>query len=54
MLGLALNSKKLKDRLMDSGALISEINMEYARAMNKVGVGEGGVREAPVRCGECN
>ena len=36
MLGLALNSKKLKDRLMDSGALISEVNMEYARTMNKI------------------
>ncbi|GAX80571.1 hypothetical protein CEUSTIGMA_g8008.t1 [Chlamydomonas eustigma] len=36
MLSLALNSKKLKDRLMDSGQLISEVNMEYARAMNKI------------------
>jgi len=36
MLDLALNSKKLKDRRMDSGTMIGEVNMEYARTMNKV------------------
>ena len=36
MLGFALNSKKLKDKLMDTSQLISEINIEYARTMNKI------------------
>ena len=36
MLGYALNSKKLKDKLMDTSQLVNEINIEYARTMNKV------------------
>ena len=36
MLGFALNSKKLKDKLMDTSQLINEINIEYARTMNKI------------------
>ncbi|KAG1679690.1 hypothetical protein FOA52_006209 [Chlamydomonas sp. UWO 241] len=36
MLGFALNSKRLRDKLMDTSQLISEVNMEYARTMNKV------------------
>jgi dynein heavy chain len=36
MLGYALNSKKLKDKLMDTSQLIHEINIEYARTMNKI------------------
>lgn len=36
VLGFALNSKKLKDKLMDTSQLISEINIEYARTMNKI------------------
>lgn len=36
MLGFALNSKRLKDKLMDSSQLITEINIEYARTMNKI------------------
>ena len=36
MLGYALNSKKLKDKLMDTSQLINEINIEYARTMNKI------------------
>lgn len=31
----ALNSKKLKDKLMDTSSLINEANLEHARAMNK-------------------
>lgn len=38
MVEFALNSKKLKDKLMDTSPLISEVNMEYARTMNKVKV----------------
>jgi len=34
--GFALNSKKLKDKLMDTSQLINEINIEYARTMNKI------------------
>ena len=36
VLGFALNSKKLKDKLMDTSQLISEINIDYARTMNKI------------------
>ncbi|WIA11828.1 hypothetical protein OEZ85_011917 [Tetradesmus obliquus] len=36
VLNFALNSKKLKDRLMDTSSLINEANLEHARAMNKV------------------
>lgn len=36
MLGYALNSKKLKDKLMDTSQLVNEVNIEYARTMNKV------------------
>ena len=36
MLGFALNSKRLKDKLMDSSQLVGEVNLEYARTMNKV------------------
>ncbi|KAG2439747.1 hypothetical protein HYH02_010624 [Chlamydomonas schloesseri] len=36
MLSFALNSKRLKDKLMDTSALIAEVNIEYARTMNKV------------------
>ena len=36
MLGFALNSKKLRDKLMDTSQLINEINIEYARTMNKM------------------
>lgn len=36
MLGFALNSKKLKDKLMDTSQLINEINIEYARTMNRI------------------
>ncbi|KXZ54227.1 hypothetical protein GPECTOR_5g319 [Gonium pectorale] len=36
MLSFALNSKRLKDKLMDTSTLISEVNIEYARTMNKV------------------
>jgi dynein heavy chain len=36
VLGFALNSRKLRDKLMDTSQLISEINMEYARTMNKI------------------
>eukprot|EP00798_Chlamydomonas_sp_ICE-L_P016863 gene16863-23131_t len=36
MLGYALNSKQLKDKLMDSSQLVSEVNLEYARTMNKI------------------
>ena len=36
MLGYALNSKKLKDKLMDTSQLISEVNIEYARTMNRI------------------
>jgi dynein heavy chain len=36
VLTFALNSKKLKDRLMDTSGLINEANLEHARAMNKV------------------
>ena len=32
----ALNSKKLKDKLMDTSQLINEINIDYARTMNKL------------------
>lgn len=36
MLGFALNSKRLKDRLMDSSSLVGEVNIEWARTMNKI------------------
>lgn len=36
MLSFALNSKKLKDKLMDTSVLISEVNTEYARTMNRI------------------
>lgn len=36
MLGFALNSKRLKDRLMDSSSLVGEVNTEWARTMNKI------------------
>jgi dynein heavy chain, axonemal len=36
MLGFALNSKKLKDKLMDTSHLISEVTAEYARTMNRL------------------
>jgi dynein heavy chain len=36
VLNFAANSKKLKDRLMDTSGLINEANLEHARAMNKV------------------
>ena len=36
ILSLAMNSRKLKDRIMESSAMIGEINMEYARTMNKI------------------
>ena len=36
MLGFALNTRKLRERLMDSSQLVSEVNVEYARAMNKI------------------
>lgn len=32
----ALNSKRLKDKLMDTSHLIAELNVDYARAMNRV------------------
>lgn len=55
MLGYALNSKKLKGRLMDTSQLINEINLEHMRAMNKiifdttVARGESGCPAALVR-----
>ncbi|KAJ9531690.1 hypothetical protein QJQ45_021840, partial [Haematococcus lacustris] len=36
MLGYALNSKRLKDRLMDTSQLIGEVNVDYTRTMNKM------------------
>ncbi|MEW5298367.1 MAG: hypothetical protein WDW36_001499 [Sanguina aurantia] len=36
MLGFALNSKRLKDRLLDSSSLVGEVNVEWARTMNKI------------------
>ena len=36
MLGFALNTKRLRERLMDSSTLVSEVNVEYARSMNKI------------------
>ena len=36
ILGFALNSKKLKDKLMDTSQLINEISIEYSRTMNKI------------------
>ena len=36
VLGFALNSRKLRDKLMDTSQFISEINIEYARTMNKI------------------
>lgn len=36
MLGFALNSKRLKDKLMDTSQLINEINIDYARTMNRI------------------
>eukprot|EP00959_Pyramimonas_sp_CCMP1952_P123228 2576280-Pyramimonas_sp.AAC.2 len=36
MLAVALNTKKLKDKLMDTSQLINEVNIEYARTMNKI------------------
>jgi hypothetical protein len=36
MLAYALNSKKLKDKLMDTSPLINEINLEFARTMNRI------------------
>ncbi|KAF5829735.1 dynein heavy chain, N-terminal region 2-domain-containing protein [Dunaliella salina] len=36
ILGFALNSKKLRDKLMDTNALLAEVNTEYARSMNKI------------------
>lgn len=36
MLTFALNSKRLRDRLMDTSQLISEVNLEFARSMNKI------------------
>lgn len=41
MLGFALNSKKLKDKLLDTSQLIQEVNIEYARTMNKIAFDEG-------------
>lgn len=35
VLNFALNSKRLKDKLMDTSTLINEANLEHARAMNK-------------------
>ena len=32
----ALNSKKLKDKLMDTSQLINEVNIDFARTMNKL------------------
>jgi dynein heavy chain len=36
VLGLALNTKALRDRLMDTTAYVNEANLEHARAMCKV------------------
>jgi dynein heavy chain len=36
VLNYALNSKKLKDKLMDTSTLINEANLEHSRAINKV------------------
>jgi len=36
VLGFALNSKKLRDKLMDTNALLAEVNTDYARSMNKI------------------
>ncbi len=36
MLVFALNTKRLKDRPVDTAQLISEVNIEYCRAMNKI------------------
>jgi hypothetical protein len=35
ILGFALNSRKLRDRLMDTSQIISEVNLDYARALNR-------------------
>jgi dynein heavy chain len=36
MLSTALNSKKLKDKLMDTNALLTEVNIDYARSLNRI------------------
>jgi dynein heavy chain len=36
VLGSALNSKRLQERLMDTSSLINEANLEHARTLNKV------------------
>ena len=36
ILGYGLNSKKLKDKLMDTSQLINEVNIDYARTMNRI------------------
>lgn len=36
MLGYALNSKSLRDKLVDTSQLILEVNTEYAHSMNKL------------------
>ena len=36
VLGFALNSKRLREKLMDTSQLINEVNVDYARTMNKI------------------
>lgn len=36
ILAHTLNTKRLKDRLMETSQLIAEVNTDFARAMNKV------------------
>jgi dynein heavy chain len=36
----ALNSRRLRDRLMETSQLITEANTDYARAMNRVLLGD--------------
>ena len=36
ILGYGLNSKRLKDKLMDTSQLINEVNIDFARTMNKI------------------
>eukprot|EP00899_Mesostigma_viride_P012150 jgi/Mesvir1/20936/Mv08007-RA.1 len=47
MLGYALNSKKLRDKLMDTSALIHEVNTEYARSLCKIVFDGAFARDGP-------
>lgn len=49
IIGFALNSRLLKEKLMDTTQHINEINIQYARTMNKIifdhSIGKGGMQE---------